>query len=63
MGEVLDQDELSDLEQDQEPEQDEEVAAPEVRGVETESLSDVVGAADGVLCWLGPEERAYLIWS
>ena len=61
--EVLDQDDLGDLEEDHEADEDEEVAAPEVRGVETESLSDVVCAADGVLCWLGPKERAYLIWS
>ena len=61
--EVLDQDDLGDLEEDRKADEDEEVAAPEVRRVETESLSDVVGAADGVLCRLGPEERAYLIWS
>ncbi len=61
VGEVLDEEDLGDLEQDQESDDDEEVAPPDVRHIQPETEANVVAAADDLLSGHRTKERANLV--
>lgn len=61
MREVLNEHDLGELEQEQEPEDDEEVTPPDVRHVQPETDVDIVATDDEVLSRGSAVKRANLV--